>query len=118
MTKYFNILSGLWIQIRFAKSRAWALFWTPSQRRSCQKVRWDRFGIMIREVVWTTMCESGFPGPTSPAILIDCSGMCCSLSVEIFLFMVPPIYIPDFGQRLRKAVENVYFQCRKNCALE
>ena len=58
--------SDLWIQIRFAKSRACALFWTPSRRRSCQKVRWGRFGIMIREVVWTTMCESGFPGPTPP----------------------------------------------------
>ena len=68
---------------------------------------------MIREVVWTTMCESGFPGPTPPGPLIaDFSGMCYSLSVEksTLTDIKPPMYIPDFGQRLRKAVENAYFQ--------
>ena len=91
--------SDLWVQIRFAKSRARALFWTPSRRRSCQKVRWDRFGIMIREVVWTTMCESGFPGTTPPAPLIDFSGMCCSLSVEKFSFIVINIKAPYIYSR-------------------
>ena len=65
---------------------------------------------MIREVVWTMMCESGFPGPTPHGPLIaDFSGMCYSLSVEKSMLtdIKPPIYIPDFGQRLRKAVENL-----------
>ena len=103
--------SDLWVQIRFAKSRARALFWTPSRRRSCQKVRWGRFGIMIREVVWTTMCESGFPGPTPPGPLIDFLGMCCSLSAEKFSFMVINIKAPYIYSRFWTASQKGSWKC-------